>query len=123
MGAWSALVRRSWPPRWVRNVFVSLRALDAKLDQVLEKLDTITQQQEKTMAQIDDVAAANAEKVNALEAKVNETITTLKELKDLVGSGTADNAAAVLAETNGKLDTLLASLGAAEADADPTPDA
>lgn len=75
------------------------------------------------MTQIDDAAAANAAKVDALESKVNETIVTLQELKVLVGSGNTANAEAVLAAANTKLDTLLTNLGAAETDADPTPDA
>ncbi len=75
------------------------------------------------MAKIDDAAAATAAKVGALSAKVDETIVTLQELKALVGSGNADNAAAVLEEANTKLDALLGNLTAAETDADPTPDA
>lgn len=77
------------------------------------------------MAKIDDVAKENADKVDALEAKVNETIVTLQELKALISGGNTDTAGAeaVLAQANTKLDTLLTNLGAAETEADPTPDA
>jgi hypothetical protein len=77
----------------------------------------------RIMAKIDDVAAATAAQVDALELKIDETIFTLGELKALIGSGTTANAEAVLEAANLKLDTLLITLGAAEADADPTPDA
>lgn len=77
------------------------------------------------MAKIDEVAAENAAKVDALEAKVTETVVTLQELKALISGGNTDTASAeaVLAAANTKLDTLLENLGAAETDADPTPDA
>lgn len=75
------------------------------------------------MAKIDEVAAANAAKTDALLAKQDETIVTLQELKALVGTGNADNAVAVLEAVNAKLDTALTNLTTAETDADPTPDA
>lgn len=89
---------------------------------MLRGIGTIISNQEEIMAAIDEAAAANAANVDALEAKGNEIIVTLQELKALVGTGNTANAEAILAQTNEKLGTLLTNLGAAETDADPTPD-
>jgi regulator of replication initiation timing len=112
-----------WPPRWLRNVFANFRILDNKLDQLLSDVHDLKSQLGEIMATIDDVAEANAQKVTALEAKVDETIVTLQELKALIGTPSTANAEAVLAQANTQLDDLLTRLGAAEAAADPTPDA
>ena len=90
---------------------------------MLGEFDKILTTQEAIMAAIDDAAQANADKVVALEAKVDETIVTLGELKALIGTGDTANAEAVLTQANAKLDDLLARLGAAETENDPTPDA
>jgi len=90
---------------------------------MVERLDAITIQQGAIMAAIDEAAQANADKVVALEVKVDETIITLGELKALIGTSNTANAEAVLAAANTKLDDLLARLGAAETENDPTPDA
>lgn len=76
------------------------------------------------MAKIDDAAAANAAKTDALIAKVDEAVGTLGELKVLVQTGqNTDSAEAVLAEIGTKVDAALERLSTAETDADPTPDA
>jgi hypothetical protein len=90
---------------------------------VVSGTNRIISLQEAMMAQIDDAAAANAAKVDALIAKQDETIVTLRELKDLVGGANPDNALAVLAATGEKLDVALSNLTTAENETDPTPDA
>lgn len=75
------------------------------------------------MSRTKDLADENAAKVAVLETKINETIVTLQELKVIVSNPSDDGAAAVLEATNAKVDELLTNLGAAETDADPTPDA
>lgn len=89
---------------------------------VVGKLDDILATLEAIMAQIDDaVAAANA-KIDTLIAKVDETVTTLGELKVLVEQGQTGDAEAALAAIGTKVDEGLARLTAAEDAADPTPD-
>ena len=100
-----------------------LVALAASTAIVLRALNQLTLNQGELMAAIDEAAQANADKVAALEAKVDETIVTLGELKALIGTGDTANAEAVLTQANAKLDDLLARLGAAETENDPTPDA
>jgi len=105
------------------KLWLGFALLAALLYFVLEKLNDLKSQLGEIMATIDDVAEANAQKVTALEAKVDETIVTLQELKALIGTPSTANAEAVLAQANTQLDDLLTRLGAAEAAADPTPDA
>lgn len=90
---------------------------------VLRKLNDILFSEEAIMAKIDDAAASTDAKVTSLIGKVDETIVTLGELKVLVGGANTDNAEAVLAAIDAKVDAALANLTSAETDADPTPDA
>lgn len=112
-----------WPPRFLRNIFINFRVLDAKLDRVLVALAGLKTKGDDIMANIDDAAAAVQSRVGVLEGKINETIGTLGELKVLVQNGqNTGNAEAVLAQVATKLDELTANLSSAETDADPTPD-
>ena len=78
------------------------------------------------MARINDAVAAADAKVSVLLTKVSETVTTLGELKVLIGDGNpanTDDAVAALAAIGAKVDEALGNLSTAETDADPTPDA
>lgn len=112
-----------WPPRFLRNIFINFRVLDAKLDRVLDATARLETKGDDIMAAIDDAAAAVQSRVGVLEGKITETIGTLGELKVLVQNGqNTGNAEAVLAQVATKLDELTTNLSAAETDADPTPD-
>lgn len=114
---------RLWPPRFLRNIFINFRVLDAKLDRVLAATARLETKGDDIMAAIDDAAAAVQSRVGVLEGKINETIGTLGELKVLVQNGqNTGNAEAVLAQVATKLDEITANLSTAETDADPTPD-
>lgn len=79
--------------------------------------------EERIMARIDEKAAESAAKADRLLAKVGEGVITLRELKALVEQGqNTDNAEAVLAAMDARIDEGLASLTAAEDETDPTPD-
>lgn len=80
--------------------------------------------EERIMAKIDESAQAVSDKADVLIAKVNETIVTLRELKEIVDNGqNTGNAEAVLAQVAEKVDAALADLTTAEDATDPTPDA
>lgn len=88
------------------------------------KLDALAASQGELMSKVDEAAAEVSERVTALEATVAENNQTLRELKEIVDSADDEaDAVAVLAQVRDRLDVVNASVKAAEADADPTPDA
>ena len=107
------------------NVYqtVALASLEDALDRIEDALDILNLQGQDTMATVAEVAADLTAKLDAHEAKVDEVVGTLGEIKAALEAALAANDLAGIQAQIDRLPGVTDKLKTAEDAADITPDA